>query len=378
MSDGKGLQGVAVADTSLSRVSGDIGELIIRGYQIADLGAHVSYEEAVYLLWYDVLPTIAQLEAFKTKLTANRSIPAELLALLKQLPRTAHPMAVLRSAVSLLALFDAQADDIRLESARAKAVRLVAQFPTLIAAWERIRQGKEVVEPHADLGHAANFLYMMNGSEPNQDAVKALDAYLVLLIDHDFNASTFSARVTTGTSADVYSAITTAVGTLKGPAHGGANQKAMEQFLAAAATGDVAQWYNDFRDAGNRVMGIGHREYKVEDPRARVLRPLAEKVALTSGNGRWYDIASQIEKLTRQDDYFVSRNLYANVDYYSAVVLYMLDIPVDQFTCVFAISRVAGWMGHVLEQLANNRLIRPQANYTGQTGRQVVPLAERG
>jgi citrate synthase len=378
MSDGKGLQGVAVADTSLSRVSGDIGELIIRGYQIADLGAHVSYEEAVYLLWYDVLPTLAQLEAFKAKLTANRSIPAELLALLKQLPRTAHPMAVLRSAVSLLALFDAQADDIRLESAREKAVQLVAQFPTLIAAWERIRQGKEVVAPHAGLGHAANFLYMMNGSEPNQDAVKALDAYLVLLIDHDFNASTFSARVTTGTSADVYSAITTAVGTLKGPAHGGANQKAMEQFLAAAATGDVAQWYNDFRDAGNRVMGIGHREYKVEDPRARVLRPLAEKVALTSGNGRWYDIASQIEKLTRQDDYFVSRNLYANVDYYSAVVLYMLNIPVDQFTCVFAISRVAGWTGHVLEQLANNRLIRPQANYTGQTGRQVVPLAERG
>ncbi len=377
MSDAKGLQGVAVADTSLSRVSGDIGELIIRGYQIADLGAHVTYEEAVYLLWYDVLPTATQLETFKATLAANRVIPTELLDLLKQFPQTAHPMAVLRSAVSLLGLYDPQADDIRLAGAREKALRLVAQLPTMVAAWERIRQGKEVVAPQADLGHAANFLYMMNGAEPNQDAVKALDAYLVLLIDHDFNASTFSARVTTGTSADMYSAITTALGTLKGPAHGGANQKAMEQFLAAAATGDVAQWYNDFRDAGNRVMGIGHREYKVEDPRARVLRPLAEKVAVTSGNGRWYDIASQIEKLTRQDDYFVSRNLYANVDYYSAVVLYMLNIPVDQFTCVFAISRVAGWTGHVLEQLANNRLIRPQANYTGQTGRQVVPLAER-
>ena len=377
MSDAKGLQGVAVADTSLSRVSGDIGELIIRGYQIADLGAHVTYEEAVYLLWYDVLPTATQLETFKATLAANRVIPTELLDLLKQFPQTAHPMAVLRSAVSLLGLYDPQADDIRLAGAREKALRLVAQLPTMVAAWERIRQGKEVVAPQADLGHAANFLYMMNGAEPNQDAVKALDAYLVLLIDHDFNASTFSARVTTGTSADMYSAITTALGTLKGPAHDGANQKAMEQFLAAAATGDVAQWYNDFRDAGNRVMGIGHREYKVEDPRARVLRPLAEKVAVTSGNGRWYDIASQIEKLTRQDDYFVSRNLYANVDYYSAVVLYMLNIPVDQFTCVFAISRVAGWTGHVLEQLANNRLIRPQANYTGQTGRQVVPLAER-
>ncbi|MCL4870089.1 MAG: hypothetical protein KJ063_14080 [Anaerolineae bacterium] len=369
MSDGKGLQGVAVADTALSRVRGDIGELIIRGYQIADLGANVTYEEAVYLLWYGELPTPEQLAHFREKLVAQRPIPAALLALMAQFPHTAHPMAVLRSTVSLLSFYDAAADDITLDEARAKAVRLVAQFPTLVAAWERIRQGKPVLDPRPDLDHAANFLYMLSGDTPNEDAVKALDAYLVLLIDHDFNASTFSARVTTGTNADLYSAITTALGTLKGPAHGGANQKAMEQFLAAAATGDVAQWYNDFRDAGNRVMGIGHREYKVEDPRARVLRPLAENVARSSGNGYWYEIAAQIEQLTRQDDYFVSRNLYANVDYYSAVVLYMLNIPVDQFTCIFALSRIAGWTGHVLEQLANNRLIRPQANYVGPTGR---------
>lgn len=369
MSDGKGLQGMAVADTALSRVRGDIGELIIRGYQIADLGANVTYEEAVYLLWYGELPTPEQLAHFREKLVAQRPIPAALLALMAQFPHTAHPMAVLRSTVSLLSFYDAAADDITLDEARAKAVRLVAQFPTLVAAWERIRQGKPVLDPRPDLDHAANFLYMLSGDTPNEDAVKALDAYLVLLIDHDFNASTFSARVTTGTNADLYSAITTALGTLKGPAHGGANQKAMEQFLAAAATGDVAQWYNDFRDAGNRVMGIGHREYKVEDPRARVLRPLAENVARSSGNGYWYEIAAQIEQLTRQDDYFVSRNLYANVDYYSAVVLYMLNIPVDQFTCIFALSRIAGWTGHVLEQLANNRLIRPQANYVGPTGR---------
>lgn len=369
MSDGKGLQGVAVADTALSRVRGDIGELIIRGYQIADLGANVTYEEAVYLLWYGELPTPEQLAHFREKLVAQRPIPAALLALMAQFPHTAHPMAVLRSTVSLLSFYDAAADDITLDEARAKAVRLVAQFPTLVAAWERIRQGKPVLDPRPDLDHAANFLYMLSGDTPNEDAVKALDAYLVLLIDHDFNASTFSARVTTGTNADLYSAITTALGTLKGPAHGGANQKAMEQFLAAAATGDVAQWYNDFRDAGNRVMGIGHREYKVEDPRARVLRPLAENVARSSGNGYWYEIAAQIEQLTRQDDYFVSRNLYANVDYYSAVVLYMLNIPVDQFTCIFALSRIAGWTGHVLEQLADNRLIRPQANYVGPTGR---------
>jgi citrate synthase len=369
MSDGKGLQGVAVADTALSRVRGDIGELIVRGYQIADLGANVSYEEAVYLLWYGNLPTPDQLTHFKDQLAAQRPVPAALLALMAQFPHTAHPMAVLRSAVSLLSFYDAAADDISLDEARAKSLCLVAQFPTLVAAWERIRQGKPVLDPRPDLDHAANFLYMLSGATPNEDAVKALDAYMVLLIDHDFNASTFSARVTTGTSADLYSAITTALGTLKGPAHGGANQKAMEQFLAAAAAGDVAQWYDDFRAAGNRVMGIGHREYKVEDPRARVLRPLAEKVALSSGNGYWYEIASQIEKLTRQDDYFVSRNLFANVDYYSAVVLYMLNIPVNQFTCIFALSRIAGWTGHVLEQLANNRLIRPQANYVGPTGR---------
>lgn len=371
MSEAKGLQGVAAADTALSRVRGDIGELIIRGYQIADLGAHITYEEAIYLLWNNELPTPTQLERFQTQFVSHRALPDELIRHLHQFPTTAHPMAVLRSAVSILGLLDPTADDIRLEPAQTKLVRLVAQLPTIVAAWERIRQGKELVAPRADLGHAAHFLYMLTGQVPNEDAVQALDAYLVLLIDHDFNASTFSARVTTGTSSDVYSAITTAVGTLKGPAHGGANQKAMEQFLEAAAANDITQWYQAVRARGRRIMGMGHREYKVEDPRARVLRPLAEKVARSSGNGQWFEVASQIEQLARQDDYFVSRDLHANVDYYSAVVLYMLGIPVDQFTCIFAISRVSGWAAHILEQLANNRLIRPQANYVGPTGRKI-------
>lgn len=371
MSAEQGLQGVPAADTALSRVRGDIGELIIRGYQIADLGAHVSYEEAVHLLWHNELPTPAQLASFQAQLAVHRTIPDALIHHLHRFPATAHPMAVLRSAVSILGLLDPTADDIRREAAQEKLIKLVAQLPGIAAAWQRIRHGQEPIAPRPELGHAANFLYMLTGQKPHDDAVKALDAYLVLLIDHDFNASTFSARVTTSTSSDVYSAVTTALGTLKGPAHGGANQKAMEQFLEAAASGNITQWYQAVRAGGRRIMGIGHREYKVEDPRARVLRPLAQKVAHSSGNGQWFEVATQIEQLTRQDEYFVSRDLHANVDYYSAVLLYMLGIPVDQFTCIFAISRVAGWAAHILEQLTNNRLIRPHANYVGPTGREI-------
>ncbi len=374
---GKGLVGVTAADTRLSRVDGQKGELLFRGYHIADIGEKISFEEVVYLLWNEDLPNAAQLAAFRGALIAKRQLPAQILETMQNIPREAHPMAVLRTIISALALIDLNADDIRLDAARKKALLLTAVLPTIIAAWERIRSGKAPIPPRADLGHAANFLYMLTGEEPNPDAVIALDAYLVMLADHGFNASTFACRVTTGTLADIYSAITTGIGTLKGGAHGGANQLAMEQFLAAAQRGDVAAWYKETRDAGKRIMGIGHRVYKVEDPRAKILRPMAEKLANSSGQGHWYKIATQIEGLTRQDDYFVERNLYANVDYYSAVVLYMIGLPVDQFTCIFAMSRIAGWTAHILEQLADNRLIRPKANYVGETDRHFVPLADR-
>jgi citrate synthase len=218
---------------------------------------------------------------------------------------------------------------------------------------------------------------MLNGEEANDDAVRALDAYLVMLADHGFNASTFATRVTTGTLADVYSAVTSGIGTLKGASHGGANQKAMEQFIDAAQRGDVEAWYHEARETGRRIMGIGHRVYKVEDPRAKILRPMAEKLAKSSGQSQWYDVASTIENLTRQDDYFVERNLFANVDYYSAVVLYMINLPVDTFTCLFALSRIAGWTAHILEQLADNRLIRPKANYVGPENQVFKPIEER-
>jgi citrate synthase len=373
----KGLAGVVAADTALSHVDGEKGELIYRGYHIADLGEHISFEEAVYLLWNGNLPNQAQLASFRAALAAKRGLPTAVLHIMKQFPHEAHPMAVLRTIVSGLGLIDPTGDDISLEGARKKALLLTGVMPTIVAAWERIRNQQEPIAPRNDLGHAANFLYMLDGKEPNPDGVRALDAYLVMLADHGFNASTFAARVTTGTLADMYSAVTSAIGTLKGASHGGANQKAMEQFIDAAQRGDVDAWFRESLDSGKRIMGIGHRVYKVEDPRARILRPMAERLARSSGQGQWYDVAARIEQLARADNYFIERNLHANVDYYSAVVLYMIGLPVDQFTCVFAISRVAGWTAHILEQLADNRLIRPKANYIGSTGLIFVPLNER-
>jgi citrate synthase len=374
---GKGLAGVIAADTSLSRVDGEKGELIYRGYSIADLGENASFEEVVYLLWNGSLPNKQQLSTFNAALGAKRALPAAVLQTMHTIPHEAHPMAVLRTVTSGLGLIDPTADDISLEGARKKALSLTAVFPTIVAAWERIRSNKEPLEPRNDLGHAANFLYMLTGEEANADAVRALDAYLVMLADHGFNASTFATRVTTGTLADVYSAVTSGIGTLKGASHGGANQKAMEQFIDAAQRGDVEAWYHEARESGRRIMGIGHRVYKVEDPRAKILRPMAEKLARSSGQSQWYEVAATIEKLTRQDDYFVERNLFANVDYYSAVVLYMIQLPVDTFTCLFALSRIAGWTAHILEQLADNRLIRPKANYVGLENQVFKPLEAR-
>ena len=377
MSTAKGLAGITAAESRLSRVDGQKGELIYRGYDIMDLGQKASFEEVVYLLWHGDLPNESQLSTFKAALVAHRPLPASVLQMMQSIPHEAHPMAVLRTVVSGLALVDLSADDISLEGARKKALMLTGVMPTIVAAWERIRNNKEPITPRNDLGHAANFLYMLTGKEPIAEAAIALDAYLVMLADHGFNASTFASRVTTGTLADVYSAITTGIGTLKGAAHGGANQKAMEQFMDAAQRGDVDAWYKEARESDKRIMGIGHRVYKVEDPRAKILRPMAEELAKQGGQGQWYKVATRIEELTRQDDYFVDRNLYANVDYYSAVVLYMIGIPVDQFTCLFALSRIAGWTAHVQEQLADNRLIRPKAEYVGPVAREFVPLSDR-
>lgn len=363
--------------TSSSFVNGTKGELIYRGYDIRELGPNATFEEVVYLLWNDKLPNEQELSHFKAALESKRALPDVLLNTLRGFPRDAHPMAVLRTTVSALGLLDKDADNITQEGAREKALLLTAIMPTLVAAWERVRNGHDPIPPREGLGHAANFLYMLDGKEPDPDAVATLDSYLVMLADHGFNASTFSARVTTSTGSDVYSAITSAIGTLKGPAHGGATQRAMEQFLDAGERGDVAQWFKEARESGKRIMGIGHRIYKVEDPRARILRPLTQRLAASSGTSKWFDIAYEIEQLARKDDYFIERDLYANVDYYSAVALYTIGLPVDQFTCIFTMSRIAGWSSQVLEQLADNRLIRPKEGYIGKRDQKYIPLAER-
>lgn len=363
--------------TSSSFVDGTKGVLIYRGYDIRDLGPNATFEEVVYLLWNDELPNAHELDLFKAALESKRALPDPLLNLMLRYPWHGHPMSVLRTAVSTLGIIDRDADDLTPDGAREKALYLTAVIPTIIAAWERIRNGKEPIPPRAGLSHAANFLYMLDGKEPNSDAVRALDSYLVMLADHGFNASTFSARVTASTGTDFYSAITSAIGTLKGPAHGGATQRAMEQFIDAAQRGDVPAWFEESRAAGKRIMGIGHRVYKVEDPRARILRPLAEKLADSSGTSKWFGIAREIEMLARADEYFVERDLYANVDYYSAVVLYTIGLPIDQFTCIFTMSRIAGWSSQVLEQLADNRLIRPKEGYVGKRDQIYVPLGER-
>ena len=364
-------------NTSSSYVNGTEGILIYRGYDIRDLGLKVTYEEVVYLLWNDKLPNAHELDLFKAALQAKRAVPEPVLNIMRAFPRDAQPMAVLRTAVSAMGLIDRDADNITPAGAREKALVLTAVMPSLVAAWERLRNGREPIQPRRGLSHAANFLYMLDGEEPNPDAVAAFDSYLVLLADHGFNASTFSARVTTSTGSDFYSAITSAIGTLKGPAHGGATQRAMEQFFSAADRGDISAWFEESLAAGKRIMGIGHRIYKVEDPRAKILKPLAENLANSSGQGQWYQVADTIQRLARQNDYFIDRNLYANVDYYSAVVLYTIGLPVDQFTCIFAVSRIAGWSSQVLEQLADNRLIRPKESYVGKRDQVFVPLGER-
>ncbi len=361
-----GLEGETIADTQKSRVDGQAGVLIYHGYDILDLGENADFEEVAYLLWNNAYPTADQLKEFDAELKSLRALPEPVMTVLKALPKDGHPVAALRTAVSAMSLTDSTADDVNLENSLAIAKKLTASIPTIVAAWERLRNGLEPVAPNNDLGHAANFLYMFTGEEASPEAVDAIDKYLVLLADHGFNASTFSARVTTGTLSDMYSAITTAIGTLKGPAHGGATQAAMAQFIDAQKMG-AQEWFDDARASGKRVMGIGHRVYKVEDPRAKILRPLAQKLAEGHEQGYWFDVAVGVENAARADQYFIDRNLFPNVDYYSAPALYMLGIPMDTFTSMFTMSRVVGWTSHVLEQMENNRLIRPRANYVGPT-----------
>jgi citrate synthase len=374
----KGLEGIVVADTRLSKVFGDVGKLIYSGYDIKDLAENATFEEIVFLLWYHVLPTKTQLERFRQSLADEMTLPAPVLASMRSYPVNAHPMAVLRTAVSALGLHDPAAEDNSPDANVRKAKHLTAKIPTIIAAWARIRQGKEPIAPRDDLGIAANFLYMLHGTAPSQVEIDAINVYLVLLADHGMNASTFTSRVVTSTDGDMYSAVTAAIGSLKGPKHGGANEAAMRMFREVSQARSVEDWfYSEVKGKGRRIMGIGHRVYKALDPRADVLKKHAEDLCYVKEKCGLLDIALKIADLAANDEYFIERKLYPNVDYYSAIMLDAIGIETDMMTPMFAMSRIAGWTAHIIEQWADNRLIRPRGNYIGPMDLKWVPIEDR-
>lgn len=367
----KGLEGVVAEATQLSDVQGDIGRLLYRGYDINDLAANSTFEETVYLLWYGNLPTQTQLDAFRAELAARRALSADVIAEMKMYPRDATPMDVLRTVVSLLGARDTTKGDAA-QLAPQQALRLTAQMATIAAAWNAIRNQREPVAPRADLNHAANFLYMLTGREPDPRAARIIDTALVLHADHSLNASTFVARSIASTLSDLYSAIVGALAALKGPLHGGANEAVMRTLLKIGSVEGVEPYVNDAFARKGKVMGFGHRVYRANDPRAEYLRKIAQDAAHVSGNDLWFAMQEKMRAAVQ-----ARKNLPVNVDFYSASVYYSLAIPIDLFTPVFAVSRIAGWAAHVLEQYADNRIVRPDALYVGARDLSYVPIQER-
>jgi len=374
----KGLEGVVVGTSALSLVEGDIGRLSYRGYNIDDLAENSSFEEVTYLLWYGELPTAAQLADFSGRLKAQRGLPDLAGKILRTLPPTGAPIDALRTVVSALALADTDVDNTSRAAVLEKATRLAAQFPTIVAAYDRIRHGKEPVAPREDLGHAANFLYMLAGTAPREELAHAFNTYLVLAAEHSLNASTFAAMVTISTVSDYYSALVTAIGTLRGVSHGSANQKAMEMLMEIGAPDKVESFIDNALATKRRLMGMGHRIYKTRDPRAKHLAHHASSLAKLVDDSRWFDIASRIDVLSASHPYFAERKLYPNVEFYSAPVLYGLGLAPDLMPAAFAVSRIAGWTGHILEQLSDNRIIRPSVDYSGPAMRPYTPAKDRG
>lgn len=373
----KGLEGIVVADSKTSLVDGENGRLIYAGYSIEDLAANALFEEVVYLLWHDRLPKADELATFTREIAEEAAIPAEMIALLKALPKDANPMAVLRTAVSALGHYDPDSENMSHRAVQRKAMRLTGQITTICAAWDRIRKGHDPIAPRADLNLAQNFGYMLSGNEPDAVMTDAVNTYLVLLAEHGMNASTFAARVITATGADLHSAITGAIGALKGPSHGGANAEAMHQFIEIGDPANVEHWFNtEIKQKDRRIMGIGHRIYKALDPRAAILKEKTRALAQSSGNMKWFEIAEKLDDLARADQYFVDRKLYANVDYYSAILLYTIGLDIDMFPPLFAMSRIVGWSAHVIEQMGG-RLIRPDVNYVGPMDLTWKPIEKR-
>ncbi len=368
----KGLDGVVAAQTRLSKVVGDEGKLFYCGYPIQTLADNATFEEVCFLLWNLRLPNKTELTALKKELASYREVPSAVVELMQKVPRDTHPMAVLRTAVSALGSFDPDTDDMSPEANLRKAKRLTAQVATIVASWDRIRNGRDVLKSDLKLSHAANFLYLLFGKKPTTDVEHALDVALVLHADHDMNASTFAARVTCATLSDMHSAVTSAVGTLKGPLHGGANQQVMETLLKLGDVSQVEPYVKAQLAKKEKVSGFGHRVYKTTDPRAPILAALSEKLSKKAGESRWFEMSKKLEEVMIRE-----KQIYANVDLYSASAFYAMKIPVDIFSALFAVSRVAGWTAHVLEQLGDNRLMRPRAEYLGELNKAWVPIEKR-
>jgi citrate synthase len=364
-----GLEGVIAGQTAISTV-GDT--LTYRGYEIHDLADHATFEEVAYLLLYGELPGAAQCREFTTTLAGERPVPGAILETLRSIPAGADAMDVLRSGVSLLAHFDADTPDNSHDANVRKAIRVLAKVPTLIAARHRLSRGQEPVPPSPSLGHAANLLYMLSGEPPDEVAARVLDVSLILYAEHEFNASTFAARVTVSTLADLHGGLVAAIATLKGPLHGGANEKAMEMLLEIGEPERAEAWVKDALARKARIMGFGHRVYKHGDTRAQILKGWVEKLADRIGDRKWVRIAQIVEDTVRNE-----KGILPNVDFPCAPAYYMLGLPVELYTPLFVVARVAGWSAHIVEQLDNNRLIRPRSEYTGPAARPYVPIDQR-
>ncbi len=374
----KGLNGVNIDTSKICFIDGQKGELIYRGYDIRELADKASYEEVVYLLWNGELPTQNELNGFRDELREHFEVPEQIYDILRSLPPATATMHAVRTAVSALAGFDDDPDGVDEENVRRIGMRLVAAFPTITAAFERIRQGLEPVRPHPELGVAANFLYMLSGETPTDAAVRVMDVALVLHAEHGSNASTFVARATASTLTDVYSAITAAVSSLKGPLHGGANagvMRTLEQIGSVEGVEDhVLQTLSDPK---GRVMGFGHRVYRVVDPRAKILKNVAHDLAKESGDSKWFEMSLEMERVMDREMEARGKQVRPNVDFFSASVYRMLGFPIDMYTPIFAVARISGWMAHLFEQYADNQIMRPRLVYEGPRGKEFQSLSQR-
>ena len=371
-----GLRGVIAASSSIGDVNGEKGELIYQGLNIHDLATKSTFEEVVFLLWNGRLPKRAELDELKKNLAASYKLSGQIVELIKgmyaRVPASAEPMDSLRTVISAMAMFDEESRDLSRETSIRVATRLTARFPTVVAAIGRVRNDLNPVEPDPNLGIAANFLYMLTGEMPDEFDAHVLDVALILQADHELNASTFTARVVAGTLADMYSCVTAALGALSGPLHGGANTAVMKMLLEIGSVDNVEGYIKDALAKKKKIMGFGHAVYRTEDPRATHLRRFSKAMGERKGDTRWYDMTAKVEEVMKRE-----KGLLPNVDAYSASTYYSMGIPLDLYTPIFAISRISGWTAHILEQYADNKLIRPRAEYVGPRKVPYVPIDER-